>query len=106
MKHKTSQIQSLMEEIFKDPKHPDYFLKDIELASKFQASRHSIYKVRDILKILPRKERIAEVLKNMDTASMTLKELAEKLSIKYQNLYKLVEEFNIPYKARQGKPIP
>lgn len=102
MKEKTKAILESLTLALKDPTNPEYFSKDIELAKKYSISRHSVYKIRDTLQVGPRKARLNEVLKSIDTQSMTLKEISERLNIKYQNLYKLVEEFKVPYKKRDA----
>jgi hypothetical protein len=87
-----------LSEIYKDTEHELYFAKDIELAKKYNVSRHTIYKIREEMNIPPRSKRVLEVLKSMDTKSYNLKELTNLLNIKYQNLYKMVTDFDIPYK--------
>lgn len=87
-----------LEKIFNDPTHPLHLAKDIEFANQFDIARHTIYKIRDEMKIPPRSKRVLTVLKNMDTGKYTLKELSTKLGLKYQNLYKVVTDENLPYK--------
>lgn len=84
--------------IFVDENNPFYFDKDIQYAHKFDVSRHTIYKIRDEMKIPPRSERILNKLRTMDTANMSLNRISETLKIKYQNLYKIVMDAQIPFK--------
>ena len=49
-----------MKLIMSDIKNPMYFAKDLEFAKKFNVTRHTIYKAREILKIPSRSERILE----------------------------------------------
>jgi predicted transcriptional regulator len=88
-----------MSEIFSDPEHPLYLEKDIDLATKFDVSRLTIYSIREELGIKPRTDRIIAKLKKIDTKKFTKKELAAMLGLKYQNLYKILRESNIRVKA-------
>jgi hypothetical protein len=87
-----------LKKIFKSDSHPMYLYKDIELANHFSVARHTIYSIREELGIPPRTERIIKKLKNMDTNKYTINELSAMLKIKYQNLYKVLTEDNIPVK--------
>lgn len=87
-----------MKLIMSDIKNPMYFAKDLEFAKKFNVTRHTIYKAREILKIPSRSERILEALKKTDTKTLTIKDLAVALCIKYQNLYKIITDNRIPTK--------
>lgn len=84
--------------IFTDPSHPLHLAKDIELAKKFDIARHTIYKIRDELNVPGRLKRIVAVLNEMNTAAYTLKEISAKLDLKYQNIYKIMIDENLPYK--------
>ena len=84
--------------IFSNPSDPFYFSKDIEYAHQFDVARHTIYKIREDLKIPSRSDRILAVLKKMKTSNMTLRELSAKLKIKYQNLYKIITDNKISIK--------
>ena len=79
-----------------DDSHAQYFSKDLEYAKRYDVSRHTIYKIRDELKVGSRSERIVEKLKKIDTKDMTVNGLSQLLGIKYQNLYKIVIDFKIP----------
>lgn len=83
-----------LKEIFEDPNHQFYYAKDIELAKKYDVTRHTIYKIREDLGVYPRSKRIINRLKEIDRSKFSLKELASYLGIKYQNLYKLITELN------------
>ena len=87
-----------LEKIFQDISHPQYLAKDIEFAIQFDVTRHTIYKIREEAKIPPRSKRILTVLKSMDCSKYTLKELSDKLGLKYQNLYKVVTDNEIEFK--------
>lgn len=87
-----------LEKIYADPKHPMHLAKDIEFVNKFDVTRHTIYKIREELDVPPRSKRVLTVLENMDTAAFTLNELVEKLNLKYQNLYKIMNDNKLPYR--------
>lgn len=87
-----------LEKILNDPTHPLHMSKDIEFAKQFDVARHTIYKIREEMKAPPRSKRVLSVLKSMDTGRYTLRELASRLGLKYQNLYKVVSDFDLPYK--------
>lgn len=87
-----------LKNIFTDITDPLHLAKDIDLAKKYDVARHTIYKIRHDLKIPPRSKRVLNVLKNMDTGRYTLNEIAARWNLKYQNIYKLVLDNNIPYK--------
>lgn len=87
--------------IFNDPGHPEHLKKDIYFARKYNVIRHTIYKIREDNKIPPRSERAVHALKGMDTENLTLTEISKYLNIKYQNLYKLVTDNNIPHKRKK-----
>lgn len=89
-----------LEKVFEDKKHPMYFAKDIEYARKFDVSRHTIYRIRDELKIVPRSERIIEHLKTLSLSKYTIRDLQKILNVKYQNLYKLLEESGLRDKVK------
>ena len=89
--------------IFCDPTNPMYFSKDIDYANKFQVARHTIYAIGREFKIPPRSTRILNALKKMKTEDITLKDLSEKLNIKYQNLYKVVTDNGI--KVKKDVPV-
>ncbi len=99
--------------IYNDPDHPLYLAKDIILANKFNISRHTIYKIRDEIKVPPRSKRILMRLQLMDTRPLSIGQIARKLSsdvvdIKYQNLYKIINDNNIPIKRSDltgGSPM-
>lgn len=78
--------------IFRDLSNPLYFSKDIDYAKKFDVTRHTIYSIRNKLGIPSRSKRILSVLKKMKTRDMCVKDISEKLHIKYQNLYKIITD--------------
>lgn len=84
-----------MSKIFSDTEHPLYLEKDIDLAKKFDVSRLTIYNIREQLKVLSRTDRIVSKLRSINTELFTKKELADKLRLKYQNLYKIIREYGI-----------
>lgn len=90
-----------IKEIFSNPKHPLYLIKDIDLAKKYDVIRHTIYKIRDEMNIPSRPKRIVMLLKNTDTGNYTLKELSQKTGLKYQNIYKIMNYHNLPYKTEK-----
>lgn len=93
-----------MSKIFSDFKHELYLEKDIDLAKRFNVSRLTIYNIREELKVPPRTERILFRLKKIDTKKFTKKEIADMLKMKYQNLYKIIREYNIKVKP-DTRPI-
>jgi len=84
--------------IFKDTADKKSLLKDIEYAHQYDVTRHTIASIREELSIPARTERILIRLKELPTAEKTLYELCDILGIKYQNLYKIVKDNNLPYK--------
>lgn len=84
--------------IFRDFENPLYFSKDIDYAKKFDVTRHTIYKIREDLKIPSRSERILNVLRKIKTSTLSLKQISERYNIKYQNLYKVVTDNKVPFK--------
>ena len=87
-----------LERIFADERNPDHLAKDIDLSKKYKVSRHTIYKIRDVMKIPARPERILNRLKTLDTRCYTIRELSRMLNIKYQNLYKIIKEEKVAVK--------
>ena len=88
-----------LQRILTDSRHPDHLAKDIDLSAKYNVSRHTIYKIRKDLGVAPRPERIRKRLAALDTTCFTIKEISIMLNIKYQNLYKILNEEGIPTKA-------
>lgn len=95
---RAQKAREAMSKIFSDPNHELFLEKDIELANRFNVSRLTIYNIREELKIPPRTDRILKKLKGIDTKQFTKKELADKLHMKYQNLYKIIQEYKIKVK--------
>ncbi len=95
---RAQKAREAMSKIFSDPDHELFLQKDIELAKRFNVSRLTIYNIREELKIPPRTDRILKKLKGIDTKQFTKKELADKLHMKYQNLYKIIQEYKIKVK--------
>lgn len=85
--------------IYNDPGHPEHLEKDIYFARKYDVIRHTIYKIRHDNKIPPRSKRILGVLKSLNTKELTMNDLTEKLHLKYQNLYKIMKDNNLPFKS-------
>ena len=95
---RAQKAREAMSKIFSDPNHELFLEKDIDLANRFNVSRLTIYNIREELKIPPRTDRILKKLKGIDTKQFTKKELADKLHMKYQNLYKIIQEYKIKVK--------
>jgi hypothetical protein len=89
---RAEKARSEMQVILTDENNPLYFAKDIEFARKYDVTRHTIYFIRDTLNIPSRSERLLNKLKKLDLKKYTIKELAEMLRLKYQNLYKVILE--------------
>jgi predicted transcriptional regulator len=87
-----------MQLIFSDENHPMYFAKDIEYARRYDVTRITIYKIRDSFGVPPRSERLIQKLKKIDLSQYTIKELSKMLNIKYQNLYKILQENGLKIK--------
>lgn len=87
-----------MERIMKDEKHPLHFAKDIEFAREFDVSRHTIYRIREELGMLPRLERVVTKLRSIDLSRYTIKDLTILLNVKYQGLYKIIEDHKFSVK--------
>lgn len=83
-----------LKEVFERPEHELYFSKDIDLAKKYDVTRHTIYKIRHDLNVPSRSKRIINKVKEMNTNEISLKEMAITLGVKYQNLYKLINDIN------------
>jgi predicted transcriptional regulator len=81
--------RAFMQVLFKDSNDPMYFAKDIEV------TRHTIYKIREDLKIPSRSERIVKRLKDLDYQKYSINDLSKLLNIKYQNLYKIIKEIKV-----------
>jgi hypothetical protein len=90
--------------IFSNPEDSDYLLKDIEYARRFKVTRHTIASIRGQFEVPARTERIIKRLEAIDTKNMTLTEISEHISVKYQNLYKIVKEIGIEVKP-DTRPI-
>jgi len=84
--------------VLQDESNPMFFAKDIELARKYKISRHTMYKIREEYDIPSRTSRILSVLNSLNLSKYTIKELSEKLGIKYQNLYKIIKDNNLSVK--------
>jgi hypothetical protein len=84
--------------IFSDEENPMYLAKDIVFARKYDVTRLTISKIRDEMGVPRRSKRLIERLKKIKTKDLTVKEIAERLSVKHQNLYRLITMFNIPVK--------
>jgi hypothetical protein len=85
--------------ILSDENNPFFLAKDTELAECYGVTRLTIYNIRTkILGIPPRSERIIQKLKHMKTDKFTITELSDILKVKYQNLYKIIVEEDIPVK--------
>jgi len=87
-----------MQLIFSDENHPMYFAKDIEYARRYDVTRITIYKIRDSFGVPPRSERLLKKLKKLDLSQHTIKDLSKMLNIKYQNLYKTIQENGLKIK--------
>jgi DNA-binding XRE family transcriptional regulator len=95
---RANKAREALTNIFSDPKHPLYFEKDIDLAHTYDVSRLTIYNIRNQLGVPSRTDRILIKLKSINTKKYTQKQLADLLNIKYQNLYKIIKESDIPVK--------
>lgn len=85
--------------ILRDENNPFFLFKDTDFAEKYGVSRLTIRNIRaNRLNIPPRGARIVQKLKHMRTHIYTINELSEMLNLKYQNLYKIIMEENIPIK--------
>lgn len=90
--------------IFSNQDDNEYLLKDIDYANKYSISRHTVASIREQFKIPSRSVRILIRLKTIDTKSMTINEISEHLNVKYQNLYKIIQENGIDVKP-DTRPI-
>lgn len=105
LRDRSWQLQQHLEEIFTDPNHPEFFFKDIDFARKYNVSRHTIEKIRCLSNIPNRKLRIAIFLKKIKEEKFTIRDLSSSFSVKYDSMYKLIEEFKIPHRASNlGRP--
>lgn len=88
-----------LEKIFSDVHNQLYTGSDVEIAKEFNVSRLTVFNIRKELSVKSRNERIVEVLKNIDTSALTLRELAIYTGVQYQNLYKIVKGLKLKTKA-------
>ena len=85
--------------ILTNENNPLYLLKDIDFAKRYDVSRHTIYSIRKQLNIPSRTDRLLHKLKHTKTNRFTIKELSKIFNVKYQCLYKLINERNLPIKT-------
>jgi len=78
--------------ILSDETNKHYFDKDIDFAKKYKVTRHTIYKIREVYGIPSRSDRILRAIKDIDWKNISIKDISKKLGIKYQNLYKIVND--------------
>ena len=85
--------------ILTDENNPLFLAKDTELADRYGVTRLTIHNIRTkMLSVPPRSDRIIQKLKHMNTKMFTINELSVILNVKYQNLYKIIVEEEIPVK--------
>lgn len=87
--------QNFLESALADMNHTLFTAHDHVIAKQFNISRLTVINIRKRLSIKPRKDRVVELLKSIETSRYTLKELSAKLGLKYQNLYQIVRLLNL-----------
>jgi len=102
---RAKKAREYMRAVMADEGHQMRYAKDIDFARKFDVSRHTIYAIRDELKMPPRSQRVADRLKRMKTADRTLGEICQLLNVKYAGLYKVMTENGIPFKSDLKPPV-
>ncbi len=78
-----------------DPSHPMYAANDVEIARELQVTRLTVINIRKELNIECRKCRVLKLLRGVDTSMHTIKELAFKYRLKYQNTYQLIRAYGL-----------
>lgn len=84
--------------IFSDEENSLYLAKDIVFARKYDVTRLTISKIRTEMGVPRRSERLVERLKKINTKDFTVREIAHRLGVKQQNLYRLITMHDIPVK--------
>jgi len=96
---RAQKAREFMNTVMADEAHPMRYAKDIDFARKFDVSRHTIYSIRDEIKMLSRSDRLAAKLKATNTKDKTLGELCLLLNVKYAGLYKIMTENELPFRS-------
>lgn len=86
---KCANARKYIDRALRDCSHPMYTANDVEIAKKLQVTRLTVINIRKELEIECRKNRVLNLLKGIDTSQNTIKELASKYRLKYQNTYQL-----------------
>lgn len=84
-----------MQRVLINPQDPMYSASDVSLARKLNVSRLTIVNIRKELNLKNRKNRIVALLNQIDTQTLTMKELSSKLALKYQNTYQVVKTMGL-----------
>lgn len=71
-----------MQRVLINPQDPMYSASDVSLARKLNVSRLTIVNIRKELNLKNRKNRIVALLNQIDTQTLTMKELSSKLALK------------------------
>lgn len=87
-----------------DPNHEMYTASDVEFARKLDITRLTVINIRKKSNLKGRNFRVIGMLQKMDTSKLTIKELAAKLHMKYQNTYALVRKLGLQTQPDK-KPI-
>lgn len=101
---RAKRAREFMRAVMADEGHQMRYAKDIDFARKFDVSRHTIYAIRDDLRMPPRSQRLTDRLKSMRTEDKTLGEICRLLNVKYAGLYKVMTENGIPFKSDLKSP--
>jgi len=92
-----------LQEIFSNPEHEDYLLKDSELYSKYNISRTTMQTIRSRLNIPSRPTRILNLLLKMgNLQNMYMEDILAALGerVKYQALYKIIQTNDLDIKKK------
>lgn len=87
-----------------NPEDPLYTASDTKLAKILHVTRLTVINIRKEMNIENRNCRLVKLLQNTDTVNFTIRELAEKLDLKYPCLYRLLRDLKLKTRADR-KPI-
>lgn len=96
--HRAAVARKELRIIFADDDNSLYFSKDSDLARRYDVTRLTILKIRDQMGVPSRSKRLKAKLEKIDTKNFTIKEIGQKLGVKYQNLYNHMTELKLPFK--------
>lgn len=84
-----------IQRVLLNPQDPMYAASDCEFARKLNISRLTVVNIRKEFKLKNRKKRIVDLLNQIDTSTITIKDLSGKLCLKYQNTYQVIKQLGL-----------